>query len=469
MAITDNPLSAFYRGFQGAQDRARIQEQREIENALAQQLRQIQMAGAQQQLLEAPMNQALLAARLAEALKSPAQRQAEIDITNANTALLRNAPPGSLVSSASPVPAASIQYPAAQQASDQSLSNLISNAISSTPSLSLDQTEEVQISPSLDLSGLFSTPQVTPGDVRTPLPGGVSISQNAANAEIERQRKLGEIKSDQPKLYTIPDPSDPTKSINTYIRPSQAPEGAQAYVRPSTSAGGLTPNAQANVLAKAGTAKITDKEIADKYTVDGVVDWNKLILASNKKISEDKSLAAEERLKQIPAAERAKANGFIAAHKGLTRLMEEVNKFKVEGKEPGAWNRAVATALEAPPDGIFSALYQSSVGQSLTADEQSLNAMKAMVRSAVTKANAGLSQTEREIANVSQYVPKSNDTIEETLRKGALLETYLIDQVESITTDPKDWLNSLSQGKPVSSSTQPTAPVKIGRFTVTPR
>lgn len=441
-----NILGSFLSGFQGAQQRAIQQAQQMEENALTRQLREIQLITAQRQA--------------AEALKTPEQRAQEAITAQLITQAIQR---GGVAPAPTGLAGESIALPRALPVFSQEL--LETGAITPQQAISDAITGPVQ----------FETP--VPGTagafVENPVLAAQAEKERIARLEAESNARRSPLSDGLRYIMTdqglIAAPSRGPAPTN--LTPLQTATGETIKAPARGVSGGLTANAQARVLEKAGTARISDKEITEKYTTNGVTDWNKLILDSNKKISEDKSLAAEEKLKQIPAAERAKATGFIAAHKGLTRLIEEVNKFKVQGREPDAWNRAVATALEAPPDGIFSALYQSSVGQSLTADEQTLNALKAMVRSAVTKANAGLSQTEREIANVSQYVPKSNDTIEETLRKGALLETYLIDQVESITTDPKEWLGSLNQGEPVNATRGTTAPgsTQIGRFTVRPR
>lgn len=446
---TRTPADAFLQAFQGARGAAQQRMQQAEENALTQQLRQIQLINAQRQM--------------AELAKTPEQRAQEAIAAQLITQAISR---GGVAPAPVGLANESIALPRALPVFSQEL--LETGAITPQQAISDAITGPVQFeTPVPGTAGAFT---------ENPILAAQAENQRIARLEAESTARRSPLSDGLRYIMTdkglIAAPSRGPAPTNLTTLKTETGETLKAPARGV--AGGLTANAQARVLEKAGTAKITDQEIKDKYTTNNVTDWNRLILDSNKKISEDKSLAAEEKLNQIPAAERAKANGMIAAHKGLTRLIAEVNKFKIQGKEPDSWSRAVGTALEAPPDGIFSALYQSAVGQSLTGDEQTLNALKAMVRSAVTKANAGLSQTEREIANVSQYVPKSNDTIEETLRKGALLETYLIDQVEAITTNPKDWLTSLKQvgtTNVTQGTTAPSAPgsTQIGRFTVRPR
>lgn len=219
-----------------------------------------------------------------------------------------------------------------------------------------------------------------------------------------------------------------------------------AETRGKSGSGGLTASRISIIAGKAGEAGFTQEDIDEKYTRDGVVDWNRVSLDANREIAKDVETAAKLKAAQLPASLREKASGFIAAHADLGKLTTTLKQFKIEGKEPDSWQRAVGVALESPPGGVFSALYQTVIGQGLNADVREINALKARVRSAVVRANAGLSQTEREIANVSQYTPSTNDTLEQTLQKAAGLEGYLINQVEAITIDPNDWLKSFETG-----------------------
>lgn len=205
---------------------------------------------------------------------------------------------------------------------------------------------------------------------------------------------------------------------------------------------GLTPTRISIIAGKSGEAGFTQEDIDEKYTTNGVVDWIRVNIDANRKIQENVKEAARLKASVLPASLREKASGFIAAHGDLGELTVSLREFQTKGGEPGAWERAVGVALEQPPDGVWSALYQSVIGQSLTADTRELNALKARVRSAVTKANAGLSQTEREIANVTQYSPATNDTLEQTLQKAAGLESYIRNQVRAITVDPNEWLKT---------------------------
>lgn len=477
-----NPLSAFFQGFQGAQTRAQQAEQQAVENELSKQLRQIQLLNAQRQLAEASktpqqrLTEQLQEAIAVDALKRGALVQTPLNLAGENIAL-----PSATSQTAAQLASTGTFSPALETtpltldtgvSEPQGLSEALSRVmIPGVDALESTQTPSFAI-PSAPLRGIEEAIAGLPGFAVSEEAGRQKTAQDLTKLMQQEQIKAQFTRGNKKALGLTPDGKgvvvQDASTGDITVEAIPGGEGAGIIPLPTSRTGGaggrtLTPNSRANILAKAGTAGITSEIIKSKYTDEsGVVDYDRIILDSNQTIANDKSLAAQEKLKQIPPAERAKATGFIAAHKGLSRLIEEVNKLKVDGKEPGVWNRAVATALEAPPDGVFSALYQSSIGQSLTADEQSLNALKAMVRSAVTKANAGLSQTEREIANVSQYVPKSNDTLEETLRKGALLETYLIDQVESITTDPRDWLSNFKAGEDVNlprgtNSTTPSA------------
>lgn len=221
---------------------------------------------------------------------------------------------------------------------------------------------------------------------------------------------------------------------------------------------GLTASRISIISGKAGEAGFTQEDIDQKYSKEGVTDWNRVNLDANKKIQDEVKLAAKIKSAQLPASLREKASGFIAAHGDLGELTTILKEFKIQGKEPDAWQRAVGVALEQPPDGVFSALYQTVLGQGLTADSREINAFKARVRSAVTRANAGLSQTEREIANVSQYSPATNDTLEQTFQKVAGLESYLRNQVKAITVDPNEWLKSFDgEALPPASRPLPSA------------
>lgn len=70
---TGDPISAFLRGFRGSQDRIRAQQQQEIQNQLAEQLRNIQLMNAQQQAAEAPFRLAQLKEQLRLAQMTPSQ------------------------------------------------------------------------------------------------------------------------------------------------------------------------------------------------------------------------------------------------------------------------------------------------------------------------------------------------------------------------------------------------------------
>lgn len=414
---TDNPLSAFFRGFQGAQQRA-IQQAQQIEaNALTEQLRQIQLLNAQRQMQEAlktpeqRAQEALTAQLITQAVQSGGVRAAEPGLQGLDVAI-------------------------AQALAPQTQAALEAGQI--TPQAAIATVPQVEFeTPVAGVGGAFTRSPVLEREAQAAELARIQATADARRAPPGTQY----IMTDQglvplPKVGPAPTEVAPIKTTSGETL-TKTPPARTAATRE------LTPNARAAILAKAGTAGITLDDINTKYTKDGVVDYDSIIIDSNKTLADDKKLAAQERAKQIPAADRSKATGFIAAYDDLNSLTETVKTFQVQGREPGIWSRAVGTALEQPPDGVLSALYQSVIGETLTADDRQLNALKARVRGAVTKANAGLSQTEREIANVTQYVPTTNDTFEQTLAKAAGLQDYIKNQVTAITTDPREWLESI--------------------------
>lgn len=104
-------------------------------------------------------------------------------------------------------------------------------------------------------------------------------------------------------------------------------------------------------------------------------------------------------------------------------------------------------------------------------EEKQLNALRSQVRAAVTRANAGLSQTEQEIKNVSQYAPQTNDDLETTLLKAAGLEKFIANEIEGLITDPKEWLETFKakNAKKESSETEKATKgplIQVGKFKV---
>lgn len=492
-----NPLSAFFQGFQGAQTKAQQAQQQAAENELTRQLREVQLLNAQRQLAEASKTpQERFAEQFAqsvalEALKSGAATRSPVGLEGQT--IYEPFPIDQTASQLAALEAVSQAPDAVDQAA---LSNLIAQQIAPGEVAGVPRGTNLGDAMSTILGGQLPsaeipvpvvprTPFVAPrgrqAQVAMPLaaaPGFISspaAQRTTEQAELEALGRRLDVTGNK-KAIGIVDGQVLMQDTRGNLTKEQIPgsqmagPGAAAplEIRPLTTRPGtgreLTPNARATILAKAGTAGITREQIDAKYTKDGVTDYDQIILDSNRTISQDKKLAAEEKSKQIPATDRSKATGFIAAYDDLNSLVNTVKTFQVQGAEPGAWSRAVGTALEQPPDGVFSALYQSAIGQSLTADDRQLNALKARVRGAVTKANAGLSQTEREIANVTQYVPTTNDNFEQTLQKAAGLQDYIKNQVTAITTDPRDWLKSLEE-TPMATAPQPasvtTAPITI--------
>lgn len=471
-----NPLSALFRGFQTGQAAVQKREQDAIENELTQQLRQIQLINAQRALTEAS--------------KTPQQRLAE-QIQEAFTvdALKR----GALVQAPAGLEGESIALPSAidQTAAQLEAAQTFSPVLQATPlDITTGQPAQPSLSDALSQIVVPQAPRQAPSfniptaaskgfEEPSPIPG-FNISEEAARQKTaqditklmqQEQIKAQFSRGNKKALGLTPDSKGVVVQDQSTgdITVEAIPGGGIASLPTSRGGAGatrqVTPNQIAAAYEKAGTAGLTREQVDRKYLKDGVLDVNTLLLDSSRLISQDKKLAAEEKAKQIPAADRSKAVGFIAAYDDLNKLTDMVTELKAEGGEPGVWARAVGTALENPPDGVFSALYQSAIGQSLTADDRQLNALKARVRSAVTKANAGLSQTQREIANVSQYVPTTNDTLEQTLAKASGLQEYLKSQVSAITTDPRDWLQQLDQAPmvdaPSPSIRSPAAPITI--------
>lgn len=470
--IPINPLSAAFRGFLSGQQAVQKREQDAIENELTQQLRQIQLINAQRALSEASKTpQQRLAEQIQEAftldaLKRGALVQAPVGLEGESIAL-----PSAIGQTAAELEAASTFAPSVQ-ATPLSITTGQPELPSLSDALSQIVIPEVQQTPSFNIPTAANRGFEEP----SPIPG-FNVSEEAARQktaqDISKAVQLAQAKvAATPPGYRIMTDAlgnvsyIPTTPGRGEVQAVTTPEGEQFKARVPSAGGGrdLTPNQKNAVLARAGTAGITREEIESKYTKNGVIDYDQITLDSNKFIATDKKLAAEEKAKQIPAGDRSKAAGFIAAYDDLNKLTDLALKLKSEGKEPGVWDRAVSTALQQPPDGVFSALYQSAIGQDLTADVRQLDALKARVRGAVTRANAGLSQTQAEIANLTQYVPIPNDTLEKTLEKAAGLQEYLRSQVSSLTVDPKEWLASLDQGATVRAptpSTAQTAPIQI--------
>lgn len=455
-----NPLSAAFRGFQSAQQKAQQQQQAMEAAALNEQLKQLQIAEAQQSALQAPLRQALLAEQFRKALMSPEQIAIE-NAKAANISQLANQP-GVIFQQGGPIEEVT---PEAQQI------------------LGMRQTAE-------EFGGVpFNREGISGIQMQTAIPGlpGAVISPAAKRAEesllssklaqeVLRTSQLAKAKADAvPPGYQVTFDSTgnafyvPKTPGRGEVQAVTTPEGEQLKGKVSGAGvrGGLTANAENNLYAKAGTAKISDEKIQSDYMKEGVLDWRKLSIDANRIISEDKKLAAEEKAKQIPAGDRSKAAGFIGAYEDLNKLTDMALKLKAEGKEAGAWDRAVSTALQQPPDSVFSALFQTAIGQSLTADTRQLDSLKSRVRGAVTRANAGLSQTQSEIANLTQYVPIANDSLEQTLEKASGLQEFLKSQVSSLIVDPQEWLSSLDKGATVpvprgtSTATPTTTPIQI--------
>lgn len=161
MATNDNPLSAFFRGFQGAQQRVSQQEQQAVANQLNEQLRAIQLLTAQKQLQE--LN------------KTPEQRLAEqMNLAFSQQALARN--------SVIPAPVGIVGPVAEPQAIDFTANQL--NAAQSQGNLN-DLLAQV-------------TANRQPMQFATPLPGvtGFLDSPAAAAAEVARQDVTQQAKQD---------------------------------------------------------------------------------------------------------------------------------------------------------------------------------------------------------------------------------------------------------------------------------
>lgn len=440
-----------------AQIFAQQQQQRPLNDAL----NQLKLAEAQQAASQAPLRQALLAEEMRKALMTP-QQKALAAAEAANIAQLASQP-GVRFQEGGPIeevtPEAQNILGMRQIAADDAG---ITFSREGVPGIQMQTA----------IPGL-------PGAVRSPAAKreDEALLSSKLAQDVTRASEMAKAKFDAtPPGYEIR--FDATTGNAFYVPKTPGRGEVQAITNPETGgqlkgkvsgAGGLTANAKSNIFAKAGTAGITRQQIDSKYTKDGVIDFDQIVLDSNRTISQDKTRAAEEKLKQLAPAEKAKATGFISAHNDLKVMLNMAKEMQVQGDEPGAWDRAVGVALQSPPDSIFTALYQSTIGQGLTTDEKALNALKSMVSSAVTRANAGLSQTEREIANVSQYVPQINASLTETLEKGMLLERYLVNQVESITTDPKDWLTRIKAekaggGTPTATPPSATASDRIKSF-----
>lgn len=433
-----NPLSAAFRGFQGAQQRALQQAQQMEENALTQQLRQIQLLNAQRQLAEASKTpQQRFAEQFAQAvamdaLKSGAATASPVGFEGQPVyepfAIGQTAEQLAAAEAASqaPLEQAALSNLIAQQIAPGEVAGVppgtgLGEAMSNILSSELPTPDAPAILPPQAPRQPFIAPRARQAQVAMPLaaaPGFISSpaaerATQAADLESARQGLALKQEFERPKIHKVgndlyqenPVTGDLDKVVSgqedLQLKKILQTDGQfhQAWV-----------NKQGDVVRDLGIMPATGRGTSGESGSGGVAGGLK-----------------------ATGEEAAKFRQTIDLMGQMDDAITTLNEIERTGQFPGGSENALNTFLAQRPQDIpgagvipglssIYAYFQTQARGAQTPAARQAQMRKAMIASTIIRTQAGLSQTLGEIVNVAPYTPSETDTYESLMDKLNLLK-----------------------------------------------
>jgi len=127
----------------------------------------------------------------------------------------------------------------------------------------------------------------------------------------------------------------------------------------------------------------------------------------------------------MPAELKGKLGLYNAALMNLQDLRGKLEQSVSGGAELTPFQRAIASAVQSPPEGFFDALKQSALKSMQDADAREINAMNAKVSSVLRLAISGVAVTPHEQQSTNPFLPNPSDPLPVLLEKAKGLEEYI--------------------------------------------
>lgn len=208
-------------------------------------------------------------------------------------------------------------------------------------------------------------------------------------------------------------------------------EGQKEVAQIKAKGGMLTPNRQSAVLSTLGKGGVDPKQFLME---DGTYDWNAASTMAGKIERENTVADMQAKLNAVPAEARTAASRVISVIESTDRLADEINSMSAEGKAPSWWDNAVATATREPASTFLGALATQVMKETQGKDSKELESLKAIMSAALLRANAGLAQTNPEMASSSAYRPLATDSLYDTIMKLQNIRPQLIIEANNLLT-----------------------------------
>lgn len=384
--VPQNPLSAFFRGFQGAQQQALQQAQQMEENALTRQLREIQLLNAQRQA--------------AEALKTPEQRAQEAIAAQLITQAIAR---GGVQAAPAGLAGESIALPRSLPVFSQEL--LETGAITPQQAISDAITGPVQ----------FETPVPGTAGAFTENPILAAQAQRQALAQLEAESAARRSPLSDGLRYLTTDQgvfAVPTRgAAPTNLNPLQGPTGEPLRGTTTSRSGVLTASQQNSELSKATKAGLDPEQFRDPTTRQ--IDFQSLAIERGR--AEGDAVTAATAIKNARLAASSSKGEKPTASKENFQLygnrMDQADKVLSDLAEKGFDPTSIGT--EGLAGQWLPNLLKSSDRQSY--EQAQRNFVNAVLRK---ESGAVISASEFENAR-AQYFPQPGDSSDLLAQKAA--------------------------------------------------
>lgn len=435
--LLNNILGGITQGIQLQQLPQQLQEQSLI--------RQVQTALMQQKLQDLQNPQAALARKLTEELTLKGALNPDLGIRAAEPGLL-----GQTIGTPSAI----------GQTEDQLNAAIAANPLLSIPTAAVGA-PETPISVFGINTGLTSNPNIPRNALENKTNEQIRLANARAAAQgqpVEYFQQVDGTVGIRPKrIMSGTDPIAGTLKTATGEAAREAPKAGKAGT------GALTENAKLAAFGKAAAAGVNPEDPKYFNETTQAPDFVKLVIDTGKAARENKRLADASKAGGLTGKTKSDIEALNAAEKQLHVLQDEITEIAKSGKTPTFLDNIIASETSAPPTGAFSSAWQQLLKGVQGEESKVLEDKKSVISSSLTKAISGLAVSKQEAQRLG-FLPRAGESFEESLRKVGLLQDYIDNQ-----------RSGLGQGSSVSSpvatpgiNPNAPAPIRIGRFTVTP-
>lgn len=391
---TDNPLSAFFRGFQGAQKAAQAQQQQEVENELSRQLRAIQQAQLDKQLAEAnkPFEQQMAEAFAKNVIEKGLYRQS----TPVNPALAAQM---SVLGETAGIPTG-LQAPG--------LSEAIAERMKPAPMTVPGLPAGYEVDLNAPTEGLV---RVAEARQRLAPPGFQVITDEFGNQRMVQLRGAGA-----------------GTGVATQIT---TPTGEDVKAPPKTK-GAMTEFQKNGITSKAAFENIdyTAPEYVNETT--GEIDYTKVNADASKARRVREDVEKKAKVESLTGKSKDDLSNLYAVQSQLVRFRDAIEDLDTTSKEPGKVQNALAVVGNSPSTGLMSSFKRQFARGFLSEDSKLKENLRGSVSSAVQSAISGKVITKLEAQQLG-FIPQADDTIDDLVDKGVVLENWVNDKINGIS------------------------------------